>query len=183
MQLRQVLFVLWSLMVSAPVLPGADQPAKPNIVFILADDLGFSDLGCYGGEIQTPNLDALAANGLRFTQFYNTARCWPTRGALLTGYYAQQIHRDSLPEVRGGIMGVRQQWARLLPDFLKPAGYRSYHSGKWHIDGKVLAGGFDHSLDIRSPGNYFTARGTFVPKSLPAAAPINRLAELQGHAQ
>ena len=63
--------------------------APPNVVMILADDLGFSDLGCYGSEIETPNLDALAGNGLRFTQFYNTARCWPTRGALMSGYYAQ----------------------------------------------------------------------------------------------
>ena len=67
--------------------------SKPNVVFILADDLGFSDLGCYGGEIATPNLDTLAANGLRFTQFYNTARCWPSRAALLTGYYAQQVNQ------------------------------------------------------------------------------------------
>ncbi len=134
---------------------------RPNIVFILADDLGYSDLGCYGSDISTPNLDRLAANGLRFTQFYNTARCWPSRGALLTGYYAQQIHRDSLPDLRGGAFGVRQPWAPLLPDLLKPAGYRSYHTGKWHIDGKVLAGGFERSLDIRSPGDYFTTRGTF----------------------
>ena len=76
-------------------------PARPNIVLILADDLGYSDLGCYGGEIDTPDLDGLAKNGIRFTQFYNTARCWPTRGALLTGYYAQQIHRDALPTVGG----------------------------------------------------------------------------------
>ncbi len=69
---------------------------RPNIVVILADDLGFSDLGCYGGEIATPNLDALAARGLRFTQFYNTARCWPSRAALLTGYYAQQVRRDGM---------------------------------------------------------------------------------------
>jgi arylsulfatase len=134
--------------------------AKPNILIILADDLGYSDLGCYGGEIETPNLDSLAKGGLRFTQFYNTARCWPTRGALLTGYYAQQIHRDALPTVRGGVPGVRQKWARLLPEFLKPAGYRSYHSGKWHIDGKMLAGGFDHSLAMNNPGNYFSSRGT-----------------------
>lgn len=135
---------------------------KPNIVFILADDMGWSDLGCYGGEIETPNLDALASNGLRFTQFYNTARCWPTRGALLTGFYAQQIHRDVLPEVRGGGQGVRQKWARLLPDFLKSAGYRSYHSGKWHIDGKVLDGGFDRSLDMKNQGNFFTAKGNSI---------------------
>src|SRR6188472_706476 len=103
--------------------PAAAAP-KPNIVFILADDLGYSDLGCYGGEIATPQLDQLAADGIRFTQFYNTARCWPTRAALLTGYYAQQVHRDGLPELGGGGSGVRQKWARLLPDFLKPHGYR-----------------------------------------------------------
>lgn len=136
--------------------------AKPNILFILADDLGYSDLGCYGGEIATPQLDALAKNGLRFTQFYNTARCWPTRGALLTGYYAQQIRRDALPEVPGGGQARRPAWAPLLPDLLRPAGYRSYHSGKWHIDGDVLAGGFDRSFHTRNDGNYFTARGNFL---------------------
>lgn len=136
--------------------------ARPNVVFILADDLGWSDLGCYGGEIETPNLDSLAKNGLRFTQFYNTTRCWPTRSALLSGYYAQQIHRDALSDVPGGGQGVRQKWARLLPDFLKPAGYRSYHTGKWHIDGPVLAGGFDKSLDMRNQGSFFTAKGNSI---------------------
>src|SRR5690242_9822457 len=92
------------------------EPRKPpNIVVILADDLGYSDLGCYGSEIHTPNLDALAAGGLRFTQFYNTARCWPTRAALLTGYYAQQVRRDTVPGVTSGGRGVRPSWARLLP--------------------------------------------------------------------
>ncbi len=134
---------------------------KPNVVFILADDLGFSDLGCYGGEIATPNLDALARGGVRFTQFYNSARCWPSRAALLSGYYPQQIRRDKLPGVPGGgVPGVRPPWARLLPDFLRPAGYRSYHSGKWHIDGKILAAGFDRALGINNPGNFFTARGS-----------------------
>ena len=70
-------------------------PQRPNVVLIFADDLGYSDLGSYGSEIATPNLDGLANNGVRFTQFYNTARCWPSRGALLSGYYAQQIHRDA----------------------------------------------------------------------------------------
>ncbi|MDX1926190.1 MAG: arylsulfatase [Pirellulaceae bacterium] len=141
---------------------GLQAADKPNVVFILADDLGYSDIGCYGGEIATPNLDQLASNGLRFTQFYNTARCWPTRGALLTGYYAQQIHRDALPTVPGGANGARPAWARLLPDFLKPAGYRSYHSGKWHIDGKVLDGGFDRSLDMRNQGNFFSSKGNMI---------------------
>jgi arylsulfatase A-like enzyme len=136
--------------------------AKPNILFIMADDLGYSDLGCYGSEIATPNLDGLAAGGLRFTQAYNTARCWPSRSAVLSGYYAQQIHRDALPSLPGGSQGVRQKWARLLPDFLRPAGYRNYHSGKWHVDGKVLAAGFDRSLDMRNHGNYFSAKGNLL---------------------
>lgn len=153
---------LWTVCCFVVVAAGADAAEKPNIVFILADDMGYSDLGCYGGDIETPNLDELAADGLRFTQFYNTARCWPTRGALMTGYYAQQIHRDGLPGLGGGGRGVRQKWARLLPDYLRPAGYRNYHSGKWHIDGKVLDGGFDHSLDMRNQGNFFTAKGNML---------------------
>ena len=149
-------------MVSSGLLPVVIAASKPNIVFILADDLGYSDVGCYGSEIQTPNLDGLAKNGLRFTQFYNTARCWPTRAALLTGYYAQQVGRDALPDVPGGAAGTRPAWALLLPDLLRPAGYRSYHSGKWHIDGNVLAGGFDRSLHTKNDGNFFTAKGNFL---------------------
>ncbi|MFN7563260.1 MAG: arylsulfatase [Prosthecobacter sp.] len=159
-------------LVSSFVIPHSSFAAeRPNIVFILADDLGYSDLGCYGSEIATPHLDSLAKNGLRFTQFYNTARCWPTRSALMSGFYAQQIHRDALPDVGGGGQGVRQKWAPLLPHFLKPAGYRSYHIGKWHIDGPVLDGGFDRSLDMKNQGNFFTAKGNSiddVPVTVPA---------------
>lgn len=132
------------------------QTTKPNVIVILADDLGYSDLGCYGGEIETPNLNQLAENGLRFKQFYNTGRCWPTRGALLTGYYAQQIRRDKFPDVKGGGAGTaRPEWARLLPDMLKEADYRSYHSGKWHVDGMPLENGFDRSYYLRDQGRFF----------------------------
>jgi arylsulfatase A-like enzyme len=137
------------------VQPVAERPSPPNVIVILADDLGFSDLGCYGGEIKTPNLDGLAANGLRFTQFYNTARCWPSRAALLTGYYAQQVRRDTVPGVPSGASGTRPSWARLLPEMLRPLRYRSYHSGKWHVDGKPLANGFDRSYYLEDVGRYF----------------------------
>ena len=164
MLLRGRLFPFWlsafALVTSALHAAGA-QPARPNVLLILADDMGFSDLGSYGGEIATPNLDALANNGLRFTQFYNTARCWPTRAALMTGYYAQQVRRDTFSEQGGGQRGVRPAWAPLLSALLQPLGYRTYHSGKWHIDGKPLHNGFDHSYDLEdynhnfSPNNHF----------------------------
>jgi arylsulfatase len=138
---------------------------------ILADDLGYSDLGCYGSEIQTPHLDGLAQQGLRFTQFYNTARCWPTRAAILTGYYAQQVRRDTLPGVtiKMGNQGTRPTWAPLLPVMLKPLGYRSYHSGKWHIDGKPLENGFDHSYSLNDHDRHFAPKQhTEDDKPLPA---------------
>jgi arylsulfatase len=115
---------------------------KPNVLLIMADDMGYSDAECYGGEVGTPNLNKLAANGLRFTQHYSTGRCWPSRACILTGYYAQQIRRDSMEGVE---RGDRPSWARLLPEMLKPYGYMSYHSGKWHIDGTQQAGGFDRA--------------------------------------
>ena len=131
-----LLFLCAVLHIFAAHAAGATKPSKPNILLILADDMGYSDAGCYGGDVRTPNLDSLAANGLRFTQFYNTARCWPSRAAILTGYYAQAVRRDAFPGGMGGAKGVRPQWARLLPEMLKPLGYRSYQSGKWHVDGK-----------------------------------------------
>jgi arylsulfatase len=132
----------------------ADPKPRPNFLIILADDMGFSDAGCYGGEIATPNLDKLAAGGLRFTQFYNTARCWPTRSCLLTGYYAQQIRMDP-PK------GRLPAWTRVLPHYLKPLGYRCYHSGKWHLFGApraVADGGFDHSYKLDDTDRYFSPR-------------------------
>lgn len=158
-QTIRVLFavLLWSIADHSLLI--ADDVKRPNVLFILADDLGYSDLGCYGSEIETPHLDQLANSGLRFTQFYNTSRCWPTRGSLLTGYYAQQIRRDKLIGGEGGVRGIRPKWAPLLPYYLKQAGYRSYHSGKWHVDGKVLDTGFDRSANINNPGNLFTLKG------------------------
>ncbi len=96
----------------ASQLMAAGSKSQANIVLIMSDDMGYSDLGCYGGEINTPHLDSLAQNGLRFTQFYNTARCWSTRASLLTGYYAQQVRRDRLPGIK---KGNRPSWAHLLP--------------------------------------------------------------------
>jgi arylsulfatase A-like enzyme len=142
-------------------LNAATATSKPNFLIIIADDLGFSDLGCYGGDIDTPHLDSLAANGLRFTQFYNTTRCWPTRSALLSGYYPQQIRRDALPGLAGktfGGQGLRPHWAQLLPSRLQPLGYRSYHSGKWHIDGDPTANGFNHSYHAKDQGRFFNPK-------------------------
>ncbi|MBI5770060.1 MAG: arylsulfatase [Verrucomicrobia bacterium] len=162
--LRARLLCLALALAAAARLSAADAP-RPNILVILADDLGFSDLGCYGGEIATPNLDALAAGGLRFTQAYNTARCWPSRAAVTTGYYAQQVRRDILPGIPsgGGNRGIRPSWAPLVTEFLRPLGYRNYHSGKWHIDGKPLENGFDHSFDIGTgQNNFFKAPGNLI---------------------
>lgn len=101
----------------------------------MSDDMGFSDIGCYGSEIQTPNLDALAAGGLRFTQFYNTARCCPTRASLLTGLYPHQAGIGHMMDDHGkpGYRGNLNAQCRTIAQVLKPAGYRNYASGKWHV--------------------------------------------------
>ncbi|MCU0784577.1 MAG: arylsulfatase [Verrucomicrobia bacterium] len=150
-------FVIAFLLALCAVAFNGFAASKPNILIILADDMGFSDLGCYGGEIATPNLDALAKGGLRFTQFYNTTRCWPSRGCIMTGYYAQQIRRDTLPDIPSGGRGVRPRWSPLMTEFLRPLGYRCYHSGKWHIDGKPLKNGFDHSYETSGQDNNFSS--------------------------
>lgn len=139
--------LLWVVVIGPAT---AAEVPRPNVVIILADDLGYSDLGCYGSEIETPHLDALAAGGLRYTQFYNTGRCWPSRSALLSGYYPQQINRDPA--------GQRPAWAALLPQLLSDAGYHSYQSGKWHVDGKVLAGGFRRSYHVTDHDRYFAPK-------------------------
>ncbi|MDQ3025832.1 MAG: arylsulfatase [Pseudomonadota bacterium] len=113
--------------------------SKPNIVLILNDDMGFSDIGCYGGEVATPNLDRLAAGGLRYSQFYNTARCSPSRASLLTGLHPHQtgvgvLTYDFGPEGYAGNLNHR---CVTIAEALKANGYRSYLSGKWHVSGNL----------------------------------------------
>src|SRR6185503_6838440 len=108
---------------------------KPNVLLILNDDMGYSDLGCYGGEVRTPNLDRLAAGGLRFSQFYNTARCSPSRASLLTGLHPHQtgigiLVDDDSPE---GYSGNLSKQAVTIAEVLKEKNYRTYMSGKWHV--------------------------------------------------
>jgi len=122
--------------VASRTLAGEKPPmARPNIVIILSDDMGFSDIGCYGGEIATPNLDRLAAKGIRFTQFYNTARCCPSRASLLTGLHPHQANVGHMtnPRKLPGFGGDLSRNAVTIAEALRPAGYRTYMTGKWHV--------------------------------------------------
>ena len=168
--MKNILPLLASLLLSPLAVLSADQATTPNIILILADDVGFSDLGCFGGEIATPNLDALAQGGVRFTQFYNTARCCPTRASLLTGLHPHQAGVGHMMEDRG-IEGYRGRLNRncvTIAEALKPAGYRNYAVGKWHVTpgqaAKALADtgnwplqrGFDRYYGtIHGAGSYF----------------------------
>ncbi len=122
--------------VSACSHSGGDvKDKRPNIILIMSDDMGYSDIGCYGGEIRTPNLDNLAANGLRYTQFYNTARCCPTRASLLTGLHPHQTGIGHMMEDRGNpsYQGNLNDNCVTIAQVLKPAGYSAYMAGKWHV--------------------------------------------------
>jgi len=118
-----------------PTESRTDKRQRPNIVLIMADDMGYSDIGCYGGEIRTPNLDGLAAGGLRFTQFYNTARCCPTRASLMTGLYQHQAGVGHMMADKGyeSYRGDLNSRCVTIAEVLKPAGYSTYMSGKWHV--------------------------------------------------
>jgi len=127
---------------------------KPNFLLIVADDMGYSDAGCFGGEISTPNLDGLASISLRFPQHYSAGRCWPSRTILMTGQYYQQVPKVS-PE------GVLPNWGRPAPHYLRPLGYRSYHSGKWHVNqfpDPVGHGAFDRSYYVRDYDRNFAVQ-------------------------
>lgn len=145
---------------AAPLLPA--QPRRPNFIVILADDLGFSDIGPYGGEIATPNLDRLSRQGVRFTQFYNCARCCPTRASLLTGMDNHQAGVGHMIQDRGvpSYQGYLNDHCRTIAEVLKPAGYSTLMSGKWHVGENKphwpLDRGFDRYFGLISgASNYF----------------------------
>ena len=141
MRIRTALFLAFCLATQhARDLPAASAAAerplsKPNIVIVMGDDMGYSDIGCYGSEIQTPVLDSLARTGLRFSQFYNTSRCCPTRAALLTGLYSHQAGVGSMTEDLGypGYTGDLNRRSVTIAEAVRPAGYRTYMCGKWHV--------------------------------------------------
>lgn len=151
-----------------PAANADDVLPRPNMLLILADDLGFSDLGCYGSEIATPNLDRLASSGLRFTQFYNAARCCPTRAALLTGLYPHQAGVGHMlgnwrpPAYSNGL----NESCATIAELLRTGGYRTYHVGKWHVGGlgrndprnHPMHRGFKHAYGSGGGGNYFALR-------------------------
>lgn len=130
----------------APLIGGE----RPNVVVILTDDLGYSDLGCYGSEIETPTLDRLAADGLRFSQFYNTAKCHSSRVSLLTGRYSRQAGDESLAR------------AVTLPEVLRPAGYFTAMTGKWHLSKEPTDFGFDRFFGhLSGATNYYKGDKSF----------------------
>jgi arylsulfatase A-like enzyme len=152
---------------------GAFAQTRPNIVFIMADDMGYADIGAYGSEISTPNIDRLAKNGVKFNQFYNTARCCPTRASLLTGLYP---HNTGLGYMTGfnqnapGYQGEISTNCVTIPEVLKTAGYKSYMAGKWHVSINTknngpknnwpLQRGFDRYFGtIPGSGSFFTPKG------------------------
>jgi len=146
---------LWCLLIYGCLHPtnpcSAIEPQPPNVLIILLDDLGYSDLGCYGGEIRTPHIDDLAKHGLRFTQFYTSARCCPTRASLMTGLYPSltgigDFTRNKPHPSRGpGYIGRLNEQCVTLAEVLKPAGYQCYYVGKWHMHPKTgpIQRGFD----------------------------------------
>ena len=150
------------ILVTPLLLLGADQK-QPNIVVIMADDAGYSDFGCYGGEIETPVLDKLAANGLRFSQFYNTGRCCPSRAALLTGVYQHQAGMGHMTKDRGlpSYSGTILPNVPTLAERLRQGGYRTMMTGKWHLGTEPkqspIARGFDRFYGTRNfIDSYFT---------------------------
>lgn len=135
---------------------------RPNIILMMADDMGFSDLGCFGSEIATPNLNRLSQHGIRFTHFYNTARCCPTRSALLTGLYSHQAGVGHMVQDRGtpAYQGFLNDRCVTIAEALKPAGYNTLMTGKWHVGEQRPHWPTDRGFDryfglITGADNYF----------------------------
>lgn len=174
---RRLLLARWTLY-AASMLGGAygslaRTTEKPNIVIILADDMGYSDLGSFGSEISTPNLDRLASDGLRFTQFYNAGRCCPSRASLLTGRYSHRVGVGDMDADLGdpAYRGYLSPSSRTIAEVLKPAGYRSYMVGKWHLGNAPGRWPTDRGFDRfygspTAPGNYFRNEPTRPPLQL-----------------
>lgn len=145
---------------------------SPNIIIILADDMGYSDIGCYGGEIETPNLDRLAKDGLRYSQFYNTARCSPSRASLLTGLHPHQTGIGVLTYDTGpdGYTGDLSRASVTIPEVLKSVGYKSYMAGKWHVSAELntpspswpMQRGFSHHFGTTTGSGSFYHPNTLV---------------------
>jgi len=153
LKFTRLFWVIISLLITAVSCTGTDEQLQsPNVILILADDLGYSDLGCYGSEIPTPNLDQLAEGGLLFTQMYSCGRCWPSRATLMTGHYPRAVNVD--PRDRNL---DNPDWVKFLPQFLTGQGYRSYQSGKWHVSGYEIAdAGFEHYYFNQGWDRHFT---------------------------
>ena len=131
--------------------PRGKPGSRPNIILIMSDDMGYSDIGCYGSEIQTPVLNSLAADGLRFTHFYNTARCCPTRACLMTGLYPHQAGVGHMMGDRGldGYRGDLNKRCVTIAEALKTAGYSAYMAGKWHVTKHTKPDGPKHNWPLQ----------------------------------
>src|SRR5690349_13549084 len=158
-----------SIVVAMPFASAAPT-RRPNVVLILADDLGFSDIGCYGGEIRTPDIDSLAADGVRFAQFYNMARCCPTRASLLTGLYPHQAGIGAMNQDLGkpAYQGELNDHCVTVAEALRDAGYRTGMAGKWHLCHLTISGGGPRAKRLVN----FEAEGEVSPSK--ANWPCNR---------
>lgn len=159
-KMKQIVITCFLLCITA--ISNAQQK-QPNVIVILADDMGFSDIGCYGGEIPTPNLDALAKNGIRLTQFYQGARCCPTRASLLTGLYAHEAGVGFMTEAlhqNTSYQGFINRNSVTLGEAMQQAGYFTIMAGKWHVghkeDQRPYARGFMRSINAAAGGFYFS---------------------------
>lgn len=166
----RILFVLLAFSLSNKISSQTAENKQPNIIIILADDMGYSDIGCFGSEIKTPHLDALAKGGLKMTQFYNASRCCPTRASLLTGLYQHQagvghmVNERQHPSYRGFLNNN----CVTIAEALKTGGYQTYMTGKWHVGEKrphwPLDRGFDRYFGLINGANSYFENRPYRPR-------------------